>query len=136
MAIDFSDLVLGPCMDAFAIPVTVAPAKSAPGKPFYSGVRGSWSVKPVLIETATGFHSTNQPTLGIRLADWDAVGQAYPEQRDILSLDNDPAGICWEVTDAQPDGQGGADIQVRMVRGSLRQAASDAAAAIAADTSP
>jgi hypothetical protein len=134
MAIDFADLVLGPCMDAFAIPITVAPAKSQPGAPFYSGVRGSWSVKPVLIETGTGFHSTNQPTLGIRLADWDVAKKPYPEQRDFLSLDGDPAGICWEVKDIQPDGQGGADIQVAMVRGSLKQASSDPAAAISTET--
>jgi hypothetical protein len=129
MPINFSDLVLGPCMIAFAVPVTVAPAKSMPGQPIYGGVRGSWSSKPVVIETSTGYHSTNQPTLGIRLADFDAIGKAYPEQGDFLSLDNDVAGICWEVVDPKPDGQGGAELELRIVRGTLAQAASDPAAA-------
>ena len=122
---DFPDLVLGPCMDAFALAVTVAPAKSQPGAPFYSGVRGVWASKPVVIETGTGFHSTNQPTLGIRLADWDAIGQPYPAQGDFISVANDPASISWEVMDIRPDGQGGADMELRRVLGSLQQASSD-----------
>lgn len=125
MSVDFTDLVLGPCMDAFAVAVTVAPAKSNPGAPFYSGVRGVWASKPVVIETGTGFHSTNQPTLGIRLADWYAVGQAYPVQGDFIAVASDPANISWEVMDVKPDGQGGADMELRMVRGSLPQASSD-----------
>lgn len=135
MSIDFSDLVLVPCMDTFAVPITVAPAVSQPGAPVYSGVRGIWTSKPVIFETATGFHSTNQPTLGIRLADWDALALPYPVQRDFLSLGGDPAGICWEVMDLKPDGQGGAEVELRMVRGRLQQAASDAAITIAADES-
>ena len=132
MGIDFSDLVLGPCMDTFAVPITVAPAKSMPGQPIYGGVRGIWSSKPVLIETATGYHSTNQPTLGIRLADFDAIGKSYPEKADFLSLDSDPAGVCWIVVDPKPDGQGGAELELRIVRGKLAQAASDPAVTAAA----
>lgn len=127
---DFSALVLGPCMDAFGLAITVAPAKSQPGAPIYGSqpgkpLRGIWTTKPVVIETSTGFHSTNQPELGIRLADFDAIGQAYPGQSDFLSLDGDPAGICWEVTDAQPDGQGGSTLMLRLVRGKLADATSD-----------
>jgi hypothetical protein len=135
MGMDFPDLVLGPCMDAFAVPITVAPARSMPGQPIYGSqpnlpIRGVWSSKPVVIETSTGFHSTNQPTLGIRLADFDAAAKAYPEQGDFLSLDGDPKGICWEVTDVNPDGQGGAEMPLRSVRGRLAQAASDPAAVV------
>ena len=134
MGMDFTDLVLGPCMNAFAVPITVAPARSMPGQPIYGSqpgkpLRGIWSSKPVIIETATGYHSTNQPTLGIRLADFDALGKAYPEQGDFLSLDGDAAGICWQVVDPKPDGQGGAELELRLVRGRLAQAASDPAAA-------
>ncbi len=130
---DFSDLVLGPCMNAFAIPITVAPAKSMPGQMIYGSqpgkpLRGIWSSKPVVIETSTGYHSTNQPVLGIRLADFDALGKAYPEQGDFLSLANDVGGICWEIVDPKPDGQGGAELDLRIVRGTLAQAASDPAA--------
>jgi hypothetical protein len=130
---DFSGLVLGPCMNAFAVPITVAPAKSMPGAPIYGSqpgkpLRGIWSSKPVVIETSTGYHSTNQPVLGIRLADFDAIGKAYPEQGDFLSLAGDVAGICWQVVDAEPDGQGGAELKLRMVKGKLAQAASDPAA--------
>jgi hypothetical protein len=134
MGMDFTDLVLGPCMNAFAVPITVAPAKSMPGQPIYGSqpgkpLRGIWSSKPVVIETSTGYHSTNQPTLGIRLADFDALGKAYPEQGDFLSLDGDAAGICWQVIDPKPDGQGGAELELRLVRGRLAQAASDPAVA-------
>ena len=125
---DFSDLVLGPCMNTFAVPITIAPAASMPGAPIYGGVRGIWSSKPVVIETGTGYHSTNEPVLGIRLADWDAIGKAYPEQKDFLSLDGDVRAICWEVVDITPDGQGGAEMQLRIVRGKLAQAMSDPAA--------
>lgn len=133
MGMDFPDLVLGPCMNTFAVPITIAPAASMPGQPIYGSqpnkpVRGIWSSKPVVIETATGYHSTNQPVLGIRLADFDAIGKAYPEQKDFLSLDGDVRGICWEVVDITPDGQGGAEMQLRIVRGKLAQAASDPAA--------
>jgi hypothetical protein len=132
MGMDFSDLVLGPCMNAFAVPVTVAPAKSMPGQPIYGGVRGIWSSKPVVIETSTGYHSTNQPVLGIRLGDFDVLCKRYPEQGDFLSLVGDVKGICWQVVDAKPDGQGGAELELRIVRGSLAQAASDPAAVVAA----
>ena len=128
MPIDFPRLVLGPAMKTFAIRVTIAPAASRPGAAAYC-IRGIWSSKPIVIETGTGFHSTNQPTLGIRLADFDEIGQAYPMQRDFLSLQDDPAGICWEITDAKPDGQGGSELELRIVKGTLAEAASDAAAA-------
>jgi hypothetical protein len=135
--VDFTDLVLGPCMDAFAIPMTVAPAKSMPGQPIYGSqpgkpVRGIWSSKPVVVETSTGYHSTNQPTLGIRLKEFDAIGKRYPEQGDFLSLSNDVAGICWLVADITPDGQGGAEMPLRIVRGTLAQASSDPAAIVQA----
>jgi hypothetical protein len=91
-----------------------------------------WSSKPVLIETSTGYHSTNQPTLGIRLADWDAIGKRYPEKADFLSLDGDPAGICWIIVDPKPDGQGGAELELRIVRGKLAEASSDPAVTAAA----
>jgi hypothetical protein len=130
---NFSDLVLGPCMNAFGVPITVAPVKSMPGQRIYGSqpdkpLRGVWSSKPVVIETSTGYHSTNQPILGIRLADFDAIGKAYIEQGDFLSLDGDVAGISWEVVDIKPDGQGGAEMELRLVRGKLATAASDPAA--------
>lgn len=122
-------------MNTFAIPMTVAPAKSMPGQPMYGSqpgkpIRGIWSSKPIVVETSTGYHSTNQPVLGIMLADFDRSGKAYPEQGDFLSLDNDVAGVCWLVMDVNPDGQGGADMPLRIVRGKLAQAASDPAPAI------
>ncbi len=107
--IDFSALVLGPAMAAFGQPMTVTPVVSQPGAPAYSA-RGSWSWKPVQEELPDGtYHSTNQPAIGIRLADFAVP----PKQDDTLVM----AQGAFTIIDVVPDGQGGADLKLRQTNG-------------------
>jgi hypothetical protein len=115
MAVDFSSLVLGPCIGTFGIPITLTPVRSNPGAAAYGGVSGVWDEAPVIIETAAGYHSTNEPKLGIRLADWDALGQPRPKQGDMIDT-GDPRYGAWEIIDPIPDGQGGATLKLRGVQ--------------------
>jgi hypothetical protein len=102
--IDF-DLVLAPAMAAFAQSITLTPTVSQPGAPAYAA-RGVFDFKAVEIPLDDGtFHSTNQPTLGIRLADYAVA----PKQGDLLSM---PQGN-YQIADVVPDGQGGADLLLR-----------------------
>ncbi len=103
--IDFGALVLGPAMAAFGQPITVTPVVSQPGAPAYQA-RGSFSFKPVQIPLNDGtYHSTNQPALGIRLADFAVA----PKQDDTVVMQQGK----FVIADIVPDGQGGADIMLR-----------------------
>lgn len=103
--IDFSALVLGPAMAAFAQPITVTPVVSQPGAAAYQA-RGSFNFKPVEFQLENGtFHSTNQPALGVRLCDFPVA----PKQGDTIVM----AQGAFFVADVVPDGQGGADIMLR-----------------------
>ncbi len=102
---DFANLVLGPVMAAFGRPITFTPVKSEPGVAAYPA-RGVYAVKQVTIRTEDGGGFTDQqPTLGIRLADYPVP----PMQSDSFTLN----GVAWWVWDVQPDGQGGADLVIK-----------------------
>ncbi len=106
---DFSSLVLAPAMAVFAQPITVTPVASQPGAPAYPA-RGSWSWKPAEEELPDGtYHSTNQPALGIRLADFAVP----PKQNDTVVT----AQGAFTIIDVVPDGQGGADLKLRQTDG-------------------
>jgi hypothetical protein len=68
--------------------------------------RGSWSFKPVQIALENGTtHSTNQPCLGVKLADFTVA----PRQSNFVTV----AGTRYEIVDTLLDGQGGADLLLR-----------------------
>lgn len=103
---DFSSLVLNPAMLVFGQSITVTPVASQPGKPAYAA-RGVYASKAVQIPLENGgYHSTVQPTLGIRLADFIVA----PMQDDVVTLG---ALGTLEIADVIPDGQGGADCVLR-----------------------
>lgn len=116
MAIDFSSLVLGPCMDSFAKEVSITPVKSQPTAAPYDA-RGVWTVDNinVMTENDTAF-STRTLKFGIKLDEFTVS----PEQGDYLSIKAkdlpmgylrdalDPnAMVSFVVDNDQPDGQGG-----------------------------
>ena len=112
--IDFAALVLGPAMATFGRPITVTPTKSQPGAPAYSttpsgmALTGIYASKKVEIQLENGlFHSTVQPTLGLRLADFAVP----PKQGDLVTI---PALGSFSFADISPDGQGGADCELRL----------------------
>lgn len=107
MAVDFDALVLAPAMATFARPMAVTPVKSQPGAPAYPA-RGVWTFRPVQIQLEDGrIQSTNEAHLGIRLAEFTVP----PAQLDTLVFD----GRTYEIADATPDGQGGADLKLRLL---------------------
>lgn len=112
MATDFSGLVLAPNMDIFARDLIVTPFASQPGSPAYPA-RGIFSSKPVIIETATHYHSTTQPTLGIKLDEFPVT----PLQQD--QIEDVETGITYTIADITPDGQGGASIVLKDNFGTL-----------------
>ena len=106
--IDFAALVLAPAMATFAQPITVTPAASQPGAAAYPA-RGIYASKQVQIPLENGtYHSTVQPTLGLRLADFAVA----PMQGDVVALGTLGTFLIADIT---PDGQGGADCILRDV---------------------
>lgn len=93
-------------MAVFGQPITVTPVKSQPSQPAYAAT-GVYASKPVTIqlEGSDDFHQANQPTLGIRLADYTVP----PVQGDTIAL---PQGT-FTVFNVVLDGQGGADLVLR-----------------------
>ena len=102
--IDFSALVLGPAMAVFGAPILFTPTASQPGIPAYPA-RGVFAVKQVTVREEEIVFTDQQPTLGIKLADYPVP----PKQRDSFVR----AGVTWFVWDVQPDGQGGADLVLK-----------------------
>ncbi|WP_158812058.1 hypothetical protein [Beijerinckia sp. L45] len=105
--IDFSRLVLKPCMTAFAQPIVINPVKSQPGAVPYAA-RGVWSFKMVEIPTAQGdYISTNTPVIGIRVSEFAAP----PLQDDQITT----GGVTYVVNDTILDAQGGSDLLLKSV---------------------
>jgi hypothetical protein len=124
MSIDFSSLVLAPCMAVFGRPVLITPLRSRPTAAPY-GARGVWSVESISIVTEDGGNlSSVKLTFGIRLADFIVA----PKQGDWITTaakhlplaywqgDIDPnANIDFTVDDLTPDGQGKAQLIVKRI---------------------
>ena len=104
MALDFSALVLGSAMAVFADPIALTPTVSIPGALAYPA-RGVFAVKQVTVRLEEGLFTDQQPTLGIKLADYPVP----PKQGDSFVR----AGVAWTIWDVQPDGQGGADLVLK-----------------------
>jgi hypothetical protein len=122
--IDFSALVLAPCMEVFAKPVTVTPTKSQPLAAPYDA-RGIWHVDNVKIVTEDGGTFSNRTIkLSVLMADFTAT----PAQGDWISTeakhlplaywqgDIDPnSNIDFVIDDQSPDGQGGASLILKRI---------------------
>ena len=117
MTIDFSSLVLGPCMDAFSKSVQITPVKSQPLAAPYPA-RGVWTIDNIMAAMDDGaMMSTRVLKLGIKINEFVIP----PLQYDFIAVNvgdlplgylNDvlqPAGstINFVVDKTQPDGQGG-----------------------------
>jgi hypothetical protein len=116
--IDFSALVLAPCMEVFAAPVVVTPRVSQPQAPAYSA-RGVWTIKPFDIVTENGgVLSDRDIRLGIRLADFviePVEGDWITTETANLPLGYDTSLVVVDfvIDDVTPDGQGGAVLTVK-----------------------
>lgn len=115
MSVDLSALVLGPCMDAWAKPVTITPVKSQPtAAPF--GMRGVWIVDNINLVADNGApFSSRTIKFGIKL---DELSIPLAQGDYIRTLASDlPMGYVRDVVPGavvdfiidndQPDGQGG-----------------------------
>ena len=122
MSIDFSALVLGPCMDTFARPLTVYPVASQPTAPQYAN-RGIWIIDQVPFVGEDGIlMSTRTVKMGIMLVDYPVP----PQQYDFISVAvadlpmgyktdtlNPNKPVDFVIDDVNPDGQGGAHLTLK-----------------------
>lgn len=114
--IDFADLVLGPCMDVFSVPITVTPVQSQPMAAPYSA-RGSLHIDNIEVAADNGeLFATRVLKCGINMSEF-----TYPPvQYDVLTLltSDLPMGyvkdiatpgstVDFTIDNARPDGQGG-----------------------------
>lgn len=106
--IDFSDLVLGPCMETFAEPMIVDPVASQPGAVPYQA-RGVFTSRPYQVELGDGtVVADQQTTIGYRLSEFAVP----PTARDLITV----RGTQYISTDLQADGQGGATLILRRTK--------------------
>ena len=111
MTVDFSRLVLNPCMLTFARTVTIDPVMSNPGSAPYQ-TRGVFSSDPFPVMGLDGqVLSDQKTTLGIRLADWG--GMPAPLPRDIITITYAGQTATWFVSNCEEDGQGGSMLTLR-----------------------
>jgi hypothetical protein len=111
--VDFSRLVLRPCIGAFPKAVSVNPLKSQPGHPAYdkqadgvAPLRGIWTVRNIDVQTEDGaIMSSVTYTLGIRLSEFTVP----PVPEDQVTVD----GVAYLIDDSDPDGQGGAVLTLK-----------------------
>lgn len=115
-AVDFSGLVLGPCMDAFSVPITVTPVQSQPMAGPYPA-RGSLHVDNIEVMAENGEpFATRVLKCGIKMDEFSNP----PVQYDIITLNVSdlPMGYRRDVLtvgstadftidNPRPDGQGG-----------------------------
>jgi hypothetical protein len=115
MPIDFSQLVLMPCMNTFARAITIDPIASRPGQPPYD-TRGVYSSIPFDVQTIEGTLVGDQKTtIGIRLQDF--IGPP-PLARDLVTVQGG-FGLTTDrryfIDDVRYDGQGGAVLTIRFI---------------------
>ena len=112
--IDFDSLVLSPCQDIFARPVTVTPLKSQPGQPAYAA-RGVWKAPTANVGLEDGSIMVSQDmTIGVRRVEF-AVMVVEGDKIEIdafLSLSR--VGICT-IDRVNGDGIGDAQIVLKKI---------------------
>jgi hypothetical protein len=103
--IDFAALVLGPCEDVLAIPITVTPTRSIPDAAPYCA-RGIWTSRTVEVPMDDGtIIRSNDMNVGINIVEFPAL----PMKGDGLLV----GSVNYTIYDVQIDGQGGAKLVVR-----------------------
>lgn len=124
MPTDFSQLVLGPAMAAFARPVMITPSTSQPFSQPYPA-KGIWTADSAVITTELGGQIISFTlTFGIRLSDFTIA----PKSGDVITTAGSdlPLGYPMEEVDPTstidfsiqaftPDGQGGARLLLNRV---------------------
>jgi hypothetical protein len=114
MPINFSNLVLKPCEDTFAIEIEVDPISSRPGAPPYDA-RAIFTTKKFDMMSMDGaVLSDQQTTLGIRLADFDGPPPLARDSIVVNDFAGNPIGR-FLVADVTIDGQGGAVLTIRKI---------------------
>lgn len=104
---DFDALVLGACMDTFAVDISVLPLQSQPSVAPYAA-RGVWTVRNVDIAVeGEGILSGQNRVLGVRLSEFAVV----PVPGDRVTVQGNP----YLIDDVDEDGQGGAEWALKMV---------------------
>jgi len=100
--------ILRPNMQIQGEEAVYQPASSDSNPPDAFTIRGVWSGPHQAINlSAEGpEYSTTQPSLGVRLADFDTA----PRQDDIIII----FGTYYQVIDVQPDGQGAATLILQL----------------------
>ena len=105
MPIDFDALVLGPCMDTFAEPITVDPLASQPSAPPYTA-QGIFSSAPYDVPLADGtLYQDQRTTIGMQISQFSVP----PTAKDLITV----RGVQYIAADAQADGQGGLTLTLR-----------------------
>jgi hypothetical protein len=108
MPVDFSKLVLTPCMEVFARVMTVDPVTSRPGALPYQA-RAIFTSVDMPVLSMDGVELSDVRTfVGIRVAEFTGPP---PAARDKLTMD----GVDYTIEDVTPDGQGGAKLRLRRI---------------------
>ena len=108
MAVDFSGLVLAPCLAIFGEDIVVTPTASRPGAAPYAA-RGIYLEVSTQIELADGqIMSSAEKKCGLRLADFTIE----PRQGDTIFM----RGARWAIDDTDQDGQGGMTCDLKEIR--------------------
>ena len=114
MTVDFSHMVLVPCMTTFALPVVIDPLASQPGMPSYTA-GGIFTRRPTQVLTEAGVvFSDHETTLGIR----DEEFAGMPFVNGLLTFPAVgliPALGMFEVADVKNDGQGGSTLVLQVM---------------------
>lgn len=117
MPVNFSNLVLRPCMNTFAVKLMVDPIESRPGQPPYEA-RAILTSRDTDVQSMDGaVFSDQKTTFGLRFDDFDGPA---PRARDELNV-TDPMLVAhgisgrYIVDDVDLDAQGGAVLKIRKV---------------------
>lgn len=99
MGVDWSNVVLKPCQDAFGIPVVVDPRRSRREAPIPYTARGIWTQRESnIVLEGSGLLSDLITTLDVRIAEFTIP----PVAQDYVVVN----GIEYFIDDVQDDGQG------------------------------
>ncbi|GGC68539.1 head-tail joining protein [Chelatococcus reniformis] len=102
MAVDFDALVLGPCMDAFAVPALLLPVVSAPGAPAIP-IRGVFTLTPQdILDERDGSQRADDYTFGVRASEFPLPAVTRGDQVSNIGLPS-LAGRTFVIDDTGDD---------------------------------
>lgn len=112
MSIDFSALVLTPCMNILGVAMTVTPLVSQPGAPAFPA-RGVFEQKDTdMIMAADAIMSQSTRTIGVKLNDVYPTTllpmfPIWPVTGDIVTIVEGFGADVYVIDDTDDDGEGG-----------------------------